>query len=50
MRCFFVCTLCIVIAFSGCTPYTYFNTSNDLRQQSSTVHLVDGSVLEGSLT
>lgn len=50
MRFLFVIIVGWLVVMSGCAPYTYFNTSNDLRQQNSTVYLVDGSTVEGALT
>lgn len=40
----------IILNFSYCKPYSYFSTSNDLLNVSSTVYLTNGTTISGKLT
>src|SRR6478752_1548174 len=42
--------LCIIAVFSGCKPYSYFNTANDFQNKNCTFHLLSGSELKGKAT
>jgi hypothetical protein len=40
----------IILLLTGCKPYSYFKTPNDLLNKNCIVHLTDGTIKQGKLT